>query len=124
MKKKYLKLKQATKELRMIQSLKNPKKKSKKVSDYSSDDESMISEDSELFGDSEWNSSIHGGKSQPIKNCSVNNTNMSNVQSTVNKNKDHIKEFNRFDRIIENDNHQVKELENDIHNNELRFGSF
>ena len=49
--------------------------------------------------------------------------NMSNVQSTVNKNKDHIKEFNRFDRIIENDNHQVKELENDIHESELRFGS-
>ena len=53
MKKKYLKLKQATKELRMIQSLKNPKKKSKKVSDYSSDDESVMSEDSDLFGDSE-----------------------------------------------------------------------
>ena len=51
MKKKYLKLKQATKELRMSQ--KNPKKKSKKVSDYSSDDESIMSEDSELFGDSD-----------------------------------------------------------------------
>ena len=36
----------------MIQSLKNPKKKSKKVSDYSSDEESTISEDSELFRDS------------------------------------------------------------------------
>ena len=53
MKKKYIKLKKATKELRMIQSLKNPKKKSKKVSDYSSKDESIMSEDSDLFGDSE-----------------------------------------------------------------------
>ena len=52
MKKKYIKLKKATKELRMIQSLKNQKKKSKK-SDYSSDDESVLSEDSDLFGDSD-----------------------------------------------------------------------
>ena len=51
MKKKYIKLKKATKELRMIQSLKNQKKKSKK-SDYSSD-ESVMSEDSDLFGDSD-----------------------------------------------------------------------
>ena len=51
MKKKYIKLKKATKELRMIQSLKNQKKKSKK-SDYSSD-ESVLSEDSDLFGDSD-----------------------------------------------------------------------
>ena len=48
---------------------------------------------------------------------------MLNVQSTAKKNNDFIKEFNRFDRIIENDNHQVKELENDIHESELRFGS-
>ena len=98
-------------------------KKYKRVSSYSSSDESeAISEDEDLF-ESEWNSSIHGGECQPVKNCSVNNKNTSNVQSTVNKNKDFIKEFNRFDRIIEDDNHQVKELENDIHNNELRFGS-
>ena len=54
----------------------------------------------------------------------MNKTNKSNVQSTVKNNKDFIKEFNRFDRIIETDNHQVKELKNDIHENELRFGSF
>ena len=47
MKKKYLKLKKATKELCMS------KKKSKKVLDYSSDEESAISEDSDLFKDSE-----------------------------------------------------------------------
>ena len=52
MKKKYIKLKKATKELRMIQSLKGQKKKSKKA-DYSSDDESVLSEDSDLFGDSD-----------------------------------------------------------------------
>ena len=56
--------------------------------------------------------------------------NMSNVQSTVKNtksdvknNKEFIKEFNRFDRIIERDNHLVKELNCDIHENELRFGS-
>ena len=55
---------------------------------------------------------------------------MSNVQSTVKNtksdvknNKDFIKEFNRIDRIIESDNHLVKELNCDIHVNELRFGS-
>ena len=52
MKKKYIKLNKATKELRTIQSLKNQKKKSKKL-DYSSYDESVLSEDSDLFGDSD-----------------------------------------------------------------------
>ena len=48
---------------------------------------------------------------------------MLNVQSTVKNNKEFIKEFNRFDRIIESDNHLAKELNCDIHANELRFGS-
>ena len=46
---------------------------------------------------------------------------MSNVQSTViDKNKTN-NEFNRFDRILENDNYQT-ELKNDLHLNEMRFG--
>ena len=61
-------------------------------------------------------------KSEPKYKSSVKtNSKSSNVKPTVKTTKTIIKEFNRFDRIIENDNYQSK-LENDIHLNELRFG--
>ena len=61
-------------------------------------------------------------KTEPKYKSSVEtNKKLSNVKSTVKTNKTKLKEFNRFDRIVESNNYQSK-LENDIYLNELRFG--